>query len=156
MKTENITPQTAEIEILRNTIANLRHVIDEKDKLLRAAPPWLSELLAVLGWKGGTIHQALSEVESLAHQKGVVRIPAVGHPTVEMKVDRFLATIPMLEVPVSYSLLGTVEIPDADGKVVRYENQDIDEAESRGAVGELADECRRLRRLRRWEHKDEP
>lgn len=32
-------------------------------------PPWLPDLLAILGWQGGTVHQAMDEVRRLKQSR---------------------------------------------------------------------------------------
>lgn len=44
-------------------IVDLTEARDQQTQ--KASPPWLPELLALLGWQGGTIHQALAEVGRL-------------------------------------------------------------------------------------------
>lgn len=94
------TPETERIRVQAETIANLERGVRGPDRPGDIWPnwvyeardairhqndglPWLPDLLAALGWQGGTVHEALNAVRRLvAASKGPPHgeCPACGFP----------------------------------------------------------------------------
>lgn len=54
-------------EVVEPIIQSMKKEIGKIDvsSVRGSSPAWLADLLAALGWQGGTIHQALAEVRRL-------------------------------------------------------------------------------------------